>query len=404
MDVYITVNDFADIKHNFLYKNIGDGNFELVNSAPSIDGGKAFGAAWLDMNNDGYLDLTVSNNGGSDFRLNHLYLNNGDETFTDQVEDAATTTPLRDFCSTVSDYNNDGYPDIFTPSYSTTKVHGLYKNNGGNNNWVSLRLEGVQSNRSAIGARLYCYTNGTMQTREVSSTSGQYTGSTLVQTFGIGTASSIDSIAIYWPSGSHQVILNPETNQIHQITEASMMNNETDILSFSLAEQTGTADIDYTGHTVMVQVANGSNMAALTPEINVSEGAIISPASGETVDFSNGSVNYTVTAQNGLDTQIWVITVTEDPVGINEYTNNSVIKIYPNPASTAGNVYISTSINGVYELNVMNYLGQKIKTLNIDLESGESKLLKLGELEQGIYFIYMQNMGERLVHKLVITK
>lgn len=234
MDLYMTINNFADVKHNFLYKNTGNGNFELINSAPSIDGGVAFGSAWLDMDNDGYLDLSVSNNGGTALRLNYLYKNNGDETFTNQTSDVTTLTPIRDYATTISDYNNDGYPDIFTPSYSPALQHGLYKNNGGTNNWISLRLQGVESNRSAIGARVYCYANGMMQTREVSSTSGQYTGSSLVQTFGIGSATTIDTIHIEWPSGIRQIITNPQPNQIYNIVETAALATQENFKSKSL--------------------------------------------------------------------------------------------------------------------------------------------------------------------------
>ncbi len=403
MDVYITVNDFADIKHNFLYKNIGNGDFELVNSTPSTDGGQTFGSAWLDIDNDGYLDLTVSNNGGSQRRLNNLYKNNGDETFTDQTDDASTQTPIRDFCSTISDYNNDGYADIFTPSYSTTIVHGLYKNNGGDNNWISIRLEGVISNRSAIGARIYCYSNGMVQTREVASSTGQYTGSSLVQTFGIGSETSIDRIEIFWPSGIHQVISNPNINEIHQIPEESA-NNATDILSFSLDQQTGGATIDTAAHTVSVEVENGTDLTTLTPEITVSAGATITPGSGETVDFSNGAVSYFVTAENGTDSQEWMVTVSNAPLGTNDNNSNEVFKIYPNPAKTDGDINVIASQTGIYELRIMNYVGQKVKDLKVDLQRGENKTVNLGTLEQGIYIVQISSNGKQATHKLVITK
>ena len=313
MDLFLTVNDFADIKHNFLYKNLGSGNFEVLNAAPSIDGGAGFGSAWLDMNNDGFLDLTLSNNGTSQRRLNKLYLNNGNETFTNQAADDATTTPLRDYCSTVSDYNNDGYPDIFTPSYSATLIHGLYKNNGGTNNWISLRLQGVQSNRSGIGARVVCYANGKVQTRQVSSTSGEYTGSTLVQTFGLGTATAIDRIEIFWPSGIFQVITNPATNQIYNIVEAATL-------------------------------------------------------------------------------------------GTTENSNSKSLTIFPNPAKSDGNVYVKSMKSGNYDIAVTNYVGQRIKSLKVNLESGKSKLVDLGSLEPGIYIISASNKEDRTSQKLIITK
>jgi hypothetical protein len=313
MDLYLTVNEFGDVKHNILYKNLGGGNFEVVNAAPSIDGGVAFGSAWLDMNNDGYLDLTVSNNGSTQKRLNYLYRNNGDGTFTNETTDDVTKTPIRDFSSTVSDYNNDGYPDIFTPSQSATLINGLYKNNGGTNNWISLRLEGVISNRSAIGARISCYANGMVQTREISSTSGQYTGSTLVQTFGIGTATAIDRIEIQWPSGARQVIANPGINQIYKILEAGTL-------------------------------------------------------------------------------------------GTSENKNNKSLTIYPNPAKSDGNIYVNSMKSGNYDLTVTNYVGQRIKSLKVNLESGKSKAVNLGLLQPGVYIISASNNKERTSQKLIISK
>ncbi|MEM8894683.1 MAG: DUF5018 domain-containing protein, partial [Bacteroidota bacterium] len=90
---------------------------------------------------------------------------------------------------------------------------------------------------------------------------------------------------------------------------AETQNSDTDILSFSLAEQSATATIDQVNHTVAIEVVANNDLTALTPTINVSQGAVISPPSGAAQDFSN-QVNYTVTAQDGSSTQDWVITVT----------------------------------------------------------------------------------------------
>ncbi len=337
MDIFLTNNDFDVIKHNFLYKNEGNGIFSLVNAAPSTTQGTSFGSAWLDVNNDGYLDIYVSNNGSSSNggikRKNFLFINNGDETFANQPGDASTTDVLRDYCSTISDYNHDGYPDIFTPSYSTTVKNGLYQNNGGANNWITTRLVGMVSNKSAIGARIRCYANGMAQTREVSSTTGQYCGSSFAQTFGIGTAISIDSITINWPSGIHQKLVNPTINQILTITEA---NNLTDITSFSLPQQTGPATINYANYTVTCEVAYGTSLSALMPTILVSNGATINPASMQTINFSNGPVIYTVTAQDQVSTQQWSVSVA---VALNSATD-IITFIIPNQVGT-------TSINSI---------------------------------------------------------
>ena len=307
IDLFVSSNDYDVIKHNYLYKNEGNGNFRLMNATPSTDASTSFGSSWLDVNNDGFLDLYVSNNGSTSKRKNFLYLNNGDESFTNQLADASTNDVLRDYCPTIADYDHNGYPDIFTPSYSYTLKHGLYKNNGGTNNWITLRLVGMVSNKSGIGARITCYANGMAQTREVSSTSGQYCGSTFAQTIGTGTSTLIDSIIVKWPSGIHQKLVNPTINQFLTVTEPY---NLTMLKAFSLPQQTGPATIDSINNTVTCEVATGTDLTALSPDITASVGAITSPASLEVVDFSNGPVVYTVTAQDMNTVRLWTVTVT----------------------------------------------------------------------------------------------
>jgi len=81
-----------------------------------------------------------------------------------------------------------------------------------------------------------------------------------------------------------------------------------DIVGFELAEQTGSANINSTSHTVDIEVVYGTDVTNLTPTITVSKRATVSPASGVAQDFTN-PVTYTVTAQDGT-TQDWVVTVT----------------------------------------------------------------------------------------------
>jgi hypothetical protein len=89
--------------------------------------------------------------------------------------------------------------------------------------------------------------------------------------------------------------------------EGQQPEPETDILSFSLTQQTGPATINTTNHTVTIQVAHGTDLTVLTPSITVSTGATINPASGVGRNFSS-PVNYTVS--NGGASQVWTVTVT----------------------------------------------------------------------------------------------
>jgi hypothetical protein len=97
--------------------------------------------------------------------------------------------------------------------------------------------------------------------------------------------------------------------------DGEAQSNATDILTFTLVEQTGAATINATNHTVAIEVAYTADITDLTPTITLSYGATIDPLSGVSQDFTS-PVTYTVTALDGITTQEWVVTVTqeEEPV------------------------------------------------------------------------------------------
>lgn len=96
----------------------------------------------------------------------------------------------------------------------------------------------------------------------------------------------------------------------HEYGSDVIDSTATNILTFTLTDQISSATINTSGHTVTIQVANGTNLSSLSPAITLSYGATISPASGTAVNFSGGTVSYTVTALDGETTQEWTVTVT----------------------------------------------------------------------------------------------
>jgi tetratricopeptide (TPR) repeat protein len=97
-----------------LFLNKGDGTFEDISASAGIDR-IAFskGVAAADYDNDGYMDLYVSNLSGQNF----LYHNNHDNTFTEVAQKAGVAGPAHGFATWFFDYDNDGYPDLFVTSY-----------------------------------------------------------------------------------------------------------------------------------------------------------------------------------------------------------------------------------------------------------------------------------------------
>jgi hypothetical protein len=142
-DLFIT----SDTNGNRLFENLGGMNFQNISVASGMNvmNMESYGASWGDYNNDGFLDVFISNR--SLTFSNKLYKNNGDNTFTDVTVSAGiSTSGNMSFCSAFLDINNDGLQDIYVSNDKYGFPNLLYKNNG-NNTFTDISISS-QSNVS----------------------------------------------------------------------------------------------------------------------------------------------------------------------------------------------------------------------------------------------------------------
>lgn len=113
VDIYLTSN----LGNSKLYLNKGDFQFKDISEKAGFKPNNGFnsGVAVADVNNDGFLDIYVCKAGKfDDDRLtNQLYINNGDLTFTEKASDYGIADTNRSTTATFFDYNNDGFIDLF---------------------------------------------------------------------------------------------------------------------------------------------------------------------------------------------------------------------------------------------------------------------------------------------------
>ncbi len=126
-DLFITSNTSS----NKLYLN--DSNFNFVDISENAGILQeimfTYGSSWGDYNNDGYLDLFLSNR--SESIPNVLYKNNGDNTFTIVNSEAGIINFGKlSFCAAFFDFNNDGFQDLYVANDKSIYSNDLYKNNG----------------------------------------------------------------------------------------------------------------------------------------------------------------------------------------------------------------------------------------------------------------------------------
>ena len=116
-DLYVTRQGFY-VGEGQLFRNNGDGTFTDVTESSGLKDvwGPAFTASWVDYDNDGFLDLFISNNLGALFERktpNRLFHNNGDGTFTDVTGKTGIDTIWPTIGAAWGDYDNDGFMDVF---------------------------------------------------------------------------------------------------------------------------------------------------------------------------------------------------------------------------------------------------------------------------------------------------
>ncbi|MBV9181938.1 MAG: VCBS repeat-containing protein, partial [Acidobacteria bacterium] len=353
-----------------LYRNKGDGTFEDISHSAGVDR-VAFskGVVAADYDNDGFVDLFVSNLGGEKF----LYHNNHDRTFTEVAKQAGIRGPMNSFAAWFFDYDNDGFPDLFLTSYYMSpeeilrsqlgiphnvetlklyhnqgngtfrdvteevgldrifdpmgsnfgdidndgfldiylgtgtppygdilpnvllrndggdhfvditassgtgelhKGHGvafadiannghedivaeiggavpgdrhalrLFKNPGNDNDWIHLKLVGVKTNRSAIGARIKLTVEnqdkGKRFIYRTVGSGGSFGASPLEQHIGLGKDARLLEIEIWWPtSNTRQTFANVEKNQFLEIKEFEQQYTHLQRKSYSLGTKPG---------------------------------------------------------------------------------------------------------------------------------------------------------------------
>ena len=226
LDLFMT--NFDD-DYNTLYHNNGKLSFTDVSYAAKVAAVSlpyvGWGTKFFDYDNDGWVDLFVAN--GHVYpqiqtyrQRNFIHRNNRDGTFSEVAQQLGAPFSEKRAGRGVAfgDIDNDGDVDIVINNLDGPPT--VLRNDGGNaNNSILIKLIGVKSNRSAIGARVKVVSGDLIQKDEVRSGDSYISQSDLRLDFGLEKRTKIDLVEVHWPSGAVDKITDAKINSIVTIKE-----------------------------------------------------------------------------------------------------------------------------------------------------------------------------------------
>ena len=270
---------FTNLHENVLMMQNADGSFTQSQDPVFHDVGMAWGTNLFDSNNNQLLDLYIANDSHfktpSGFINNKFILNNGNMEFVSTNEVTALQNMHASYGTATGDFNNDGLLDLVVCNVGEDG-NQIFENVSPAANYVSIKLEGTESNRQAVGAKVKVYTENKSWTKELIAGSSFCSQNSSNLHFGLGDIESIDKLEIYWPSGLVQTEINPPINQIIKIKESNGIISAGEVVWTEPAFPTQLDDI-----TVFYDAAEGNGaLAGFTGDVYAHAGVITSQSTG----------------------------------------------------------------------------------------------------------------------------
>lgn len=416
LDVFIcSRSDFQeDDTQNYLYHNNGDGTFSIVNDQAGIDNNHnlSFCSSFFDYNNDGWQDLYIANDKLDTQNL--LYKNNGDGTFTEVGEETGTNISMDGMSTTIGDYNEDGWLDIYVTNTIAGNV--FLKNNGDGTFTDVASTNGTLFESAAWGAVFLDAENDTDLDLYVS---GELDGSTSFLPSAFYENNGNGNFSIPMSAGFENDTARSFSNAIGDINndgypDITVLNYEPDdIFVWNNIS-------DYNNNWLKVKLEGViSNRQGIGSWIEISidgnkqyrytlcgEGFLGQNSAYEFFGLgSASSVDYIkVTWLSGqvdvienpsINSHITVIEGGE--LGINENYDNNLV-VYPNPGKK-----FHIKINNFNEKMILYVSDVTGKILFSALQQSKDMSIDLTEFSSGVYFLNIFNESQKFTKKLIIN-
>jgi hypothetical protein len=217
-----------------LFRNEGGGHFRKMTQAEigtlAAEVANSYGCAWGDYDNDGWIDLIIASGWfQSEQRKPLIYHNQGNGTFSK----VTTGSPANDAGACMAanwvDYDQDGALDLFITDHDEGSLwaNRLFRNNGNSNAWLEVKCVGTRSPRwgtgAKVGTKAVIHGREMWQLRLIDAGGTPYGNQSFVAHFGLGDATNVDTLRIEWTSGIVQELTSVAANQVLTIAEPARL-------------------------------------------------------------------------------------------------------------------------------------------------------------------------------------
>jgi hypothetical protein len=229
-DAPFVINQGQDQPFLNISKEIGASIAFLTNQDGRPVSSISWGINFFDSDNDTDLDLFIT--GGSlnpdEKPIPNVLLINDNLKFNKGDFKIGLSDTSIGRGSVTFDYDNDGDRDLFIVNQSSVSSNSfgydnlssrLYRNDISGNNWLKVKLKGIQSDSEGIGSRIEVYAKNLSMIREIEGGSSHESQSSKIAHFGMGDNPLADSVIVKWMGGNTQKMYNVEVNQMIEMRE-----------------------------------------------------------------------------------------------------------------------------------------------------------------------------------------
>lgn len=405
-----------------MYYNQGGGDFEQ-DTSPWFDSNNIYmSVVASDFDNDMDMDIYAVSTNYAVNKVNILWENVNNESFIEHpgAWGASGDGPGIGESVTTIDYNNDGFMDLFVGNGASvywvdSAKANLYENQGNDNNWLKIDLQGTVSNHMGIHSRVIVHAGGVAQLRYQNGGMHRFCQNDPRLHFGLAQNEIVDSVEVFWPSGIRQVLEEVDVNQIITITEdASCLGPLPQVENIVSTVQSNGVLLDWEPSEGSIgcqlratRLSNNQNFTTIIQNPAPSEFFINQQFLNDGESYSwrircacydtfSGDSTLVFSPWSASDIFVW-------PANGQEFMpSGGGATTYPNPASTVVFIKLGEIDEGQHEFVIYDLQGREVESSWIPAESHQTIRLDVSSLNPGIYFIRTRNGKFSSTEPLVI--